>query len=424
MLSSVLSPKTWPFRLEWLPNTAHLVGGNVRDALLGRKADYLDLDFVLPEGAVAVAQAIAQHYQAGYVLLDSDRQIARVVFDRATVDFAQQVGDSLEDDLQRRDFTVNAIAYHPHTDTIIDPLNGCDDLQQRQIRMISPENLKDDPLRLLRAYRQAAQLGFSLEPTTEATVRHLAPCLRHIAPERVQAELNYLLGKPQGTPFLKMVWQDNLLQFWLPRATLSGLEHIAEIDRATLTLENAYPDLLLCLIGWPKDQQKASGMGRSWLRVAKLACLIAPDPETAEAELWHLKYSRMEVQSVLLVMQSVFWLESLIATPASRKAQYQFFRRIGGSFPAVVVLGLARGLSLRAIAPLIDRYLDPFDPVAHPQPLISGRDLMKALNLPPSPHIGELLEAIQQAQAEGVVGDRQAAIDFARTYSRHQSESG
>ncbi|NJR67090.1 MAG: CCA tRNA nucleotidyltransferase, partial [Leptolyngbyaceae cyanobacterium CRU_2_3] len=75
--ASVLSPQTWPFSLDWLPRAAYLVGGNVRDALLGRRADYLDLDFVLPEGAVAIAKAIASYHHAGFVLLDAERQIAR-----------------------------------------------------------------------------------------------------------------------------------------------------------------------------------------------------------------------------------------------------------------------------------------------------------------------------------------------------------
>ena len=113
--SSALSPETWPFSLNWLPPSACLVGGTVRDALLDRPSDYLDLDFVLPTSAVETAQAIARHYRAGFVLLDADRQIARVVFEQGTADFAQQVGASLDADLRRRDFTINAIAYNPHT---------------------------------------------------------------------------------------------------------------------------------------------------------------------------------------------------------------------------------------------------------------------------------------------------------------------
>jgi tRNA nucleotidyltransferase (CCA-adding enzyme) len=152
--SSNLSPD-YPFSLELLPKTAYMVGGAVRDAMLGRTREYLDLDFVLPCDAVKVARKIANHYKAGFVLLDPQRQIARVVFPQATVDFAQQSGESVETDLHRRDFTVNAIAYNPHTQEIIDPLQGRADLERRLLRMISPANLQDDPLRLMRAYRQA-----------------------------------------------------------------------------------------------------------------------------------------------------------------------------------------------------------------------------------------------------------------------------
>ena len=136
-----LSPQTWPFELDLLPQSAHLVGGSVRDALLGRRADYLDLDFVLPADTIQTARTIAQHYEAGFVVLDAKHQIARVVFSRATVDFAQQVGPTLEADLHRRDFTINAIAYHPHSEKLFDPIGGYRDLQHRQLRMISPANL-------------------------------------------------------------------------------------------------------------------------------------------------------------------------------------------------------------------------------------------------------------------------------------------
>ena len=85
-----------------------------------------------------------------------------MVFPNATVDIAQQEGDSLETDLHRRDFTINAIAYNIHTQEIIDPLNGGADLEKGILRMISPANLEDDPLRLMRGYRQAAQLGFTV----------------------------------------------------------------------------------------------------------------------------------------------------------------------------------------------------------------------------------------------------------------------
>ena len=180
-----------PFNLDYLPSGTYLVGGAVRDALLQRQRDYLDLDFVLPELAIEIAKKIANCYQAGFVVLDRKRQIARVVFPQGTVDFALQEGNSLVKDLQRRDFTVNAIAYDPHTAELFDPVGGLVDLKSRLLKMISPANLVDDPLRLLRAYRQAAQLDFTIEAETRSTICQLAPLLGKIAAERVQTELGY-----------------------------------------------------------------------------------------------------------------------------------------------------------------------------------------------------------------------------------------
>ncbi|WP_416666036.1 CCA tRNA nucleotidyltransferase [Egbenema bharatensis] len=409
---SVLSPQTWPIGLELLPPATYLVGGNVRDALLGRRAEYLDLDFVLPEGAVKTAKRIANYYQAGFVLLDAERQIARVVFEKATADFAQQVGDSLEEDLQRRDFTVNAIAYSPHTEEIIDPLQGYADLQQHLIRMIAPENLKEDPLRLLRAYRQAAQLGFQLEAETRTMIQQLADLLQFIAAERVQAELSYLLSTAKGTPFLRMSWEDGLLTHWLPHATATRLDWVRCIDQVAIDLESTLTGLNLS--GWMRDQQRVSGTGRSWLKIAKLSALVSHDPQSIELELWRLKYSRAEMQAVFAVIKCLPLVQPQTLPVLSVEQQYNLFRQIGAAFPALAVLAVATGTPMEAVAPLIQRFLTPNDPVAHPNPPLTGRDLMAALHLPPGPQIGQLLEAIQLALAEGKIQTRKQALDFAQ----------
>ncbi|UIE36435.1 CCA tRNA nucleotidyltransferase [Leptodesmis sichuanensis] len=436
---SALSPQTWPFSVEWLPESAYLVGGSVRDALLGRHSEYLDLDFVLPEKVVETARTIARHYKAGFVLLDEERQIARVVFPQGTVDFAQQVGPTLEADLLRRDFTVNAIAYNPQSDRLFDPLQGRLDLQQQQLRMVSIENLEEDPLRLLRAYRQAAQLGFSLEPETQAAIRQLAPLLRRIAAERVQSELNYLLSTEAGTPWLTQAWQDGLLQSWLPDATARSLELVEKVDWAALLLNETSPTFAQGLFQHLRPglgttlpaaaEQKASGSARNWLMTAKLACLQAADPDIAEMRLRKLKYSRVEIQAVCTVLKFLPVLETAaglsgehppLLQPAhpqlalSLREQYFFFQGVGAVFPAVAVVAIAHGVPLDAIAPLIERFLTPEDPVAHPIPLLTGQDLMKNLHIPAGPVIGKLLAAIQLARAEGKIRTIEEALQLAK----------
>lgn len=359
------------------------------------------------------ARAIAHHYQTGFVVLDAEHQIARVVFDDVTVDFAQQVGNSLNTDLHRRDFTINAIAYHPHSQTLVDPLGGQSDLHQRVIHMISQENLEEDPLRLLRAYRQAAQLGFVVDEETDSAIRDLAPLLNQVAPERVYNELSYLLSHSAGTAKLFRVFDNHLLDVWLPHATRHAVQCVDCVDHAVEQATSIWPDLKQALLQWPRDQQHATGGGRSWLKVSKLACLVNQNLDCAEAELRQLKCSRLEIQSVLTVLRQIPLIKSGEMTRLCRRDQFFLFKEVGDVFPAVAMMAIAHGISTDSIAPLIDKFLSPGDSVAHPIPLVTGRDIMAALNLSPGPQVGALLSQVQIAQAEGRINTAEEALSLA-----------
>ncbi|KAB8333906.1 CCA tRNA nucleotidyltransferase [Scytonema tolypothrichoides VB-61278] len=402
---SLLSPENWPFSLEFLPQPVYIVGGAVRDAILGRTREYLDLDFVVPCEAVKVARKIATHYKAGFVLLDPQRQIARVVFPDATADFAQQEGDRLETDLHRRDFTVNAIAYNPHTQEIIDPLKGYVDLQQRLLRMISPANLEDDPLRLMRAYRQAAQLGFTISPDTQATIRSLSSHLTKVAPERVRVELSYMLANPQGTPWIANAWEDGLLPPFFKYATKESVTLLAVVDKVASQLAEILPQFALELAQYLRDTVKTTCLG-----VAKLASLVNSEGEIAEIELIQLTYSRAEIKAVTTALRVLPQLKKPLM---SLREQYFLFQEAGLVFPASAILALAHGTSVEALIPLITRYLNPDDLVAYPTPLLSGRHLMLALNIPASPLVGKLLTEIAVAHIEGKISTAEQAIEFA-----------
>jgi tRNA nucleotidyltransferase (CCA-adding enzyme) len=395
----------------------------------------------MPQGAVETAETIARHYRAGFVLLDAERQIARVVFRQGTADFAQQVGDSLESDLRRRDFTMNAIAYNPHTLELFDPLQGCLDLERCVVRMISALNLEEDPLRLLRAFRQAAQLGFTMEATTAEAARHLAPALQTIAAERVQSEFHYLLSSTKGTAQLRAAWDAGLLAKWFESATIESMNTLERLDALFLQLRSDWPlvrDLISQHIrAQPNQGHKSqghkkepvptgkviepSGSLRSWLTIAKLTCLLpnATIPHNlnlAETQLWDLKYSRSEIHSALTVLRTLPQLQTLLRdNPDDRRAQYHLFQQVGPVFPALFITALAGGIDMTALRALMNRFLDPEDVVAHPIPILSGQDLMQSLNLPPSPQIGRILSALQIAKAEGIIHDRDEAIAFARS---------
>lgn len=405
--SSALSPENWPFSIEFLPPQACLVGGAVRDALLGRRAESLDLDFVLPKDSVKTGRKMASKCKGGFVVLDAQRQIARVVFKQATVDLALQDGDSLETDLQRRDFTINAIAYNPHTQELIDPLQGVADLQTGLIRMVSEKNLREDPLRLLRAYRQASQLGFAIEPQTKSVIPKLASLAGQVAAERVRVELSYLFKSAQGTPWLREAWEDQLLPVWFPYAQSQDIAKVALIDNYAEILIKTWPQLQAEL------QAPVAKKLFSLLSLTKLACLVPLPPETAEENLRDLKYTRAEVRAVGTARRCLPKLLSHAQSPLSLRQQYFFFREVGSFFPIVILLALAEGIAVGSLEPLIQRYLTPSDQVAHPQPLVTGKELMQAFDLPAGRPVGWLLTEIQIARIEGKIDSRETALELA-----------
>lgn len=404
---SALSPKIWPFDGKMLPQTVYLVGGSVRDALLKRKTEHLDLDFIVLEQAVSIARNIAKKYQAGFVVLDAERKIARVVFKGTTVDFAEIEGNSLEEDLWRRDFTINAIAYNPFTDELIDLFNALKDLQDGIIKMIKSANLKEDPLRLLRAYRQAAQLGFVISPETQTTIREFAPLLTQVAAERVQTELGYLLSHPQGMIWIEKAWKNGLLSDYFPAAT-ENLGIGKKVEIVVEQLEKDWSNLEVELGSGLRNTVKTS-----LLAIAKLAILVNPYPEKAEVELMRLKYSNAEVRSTIAVIKGLAKLSEIEVLQMSVREQYFFFQQIGKNFPALAVVAVAKGISIEEINCLIERYINPDDPVAHPTTLLNGHDLITALKLPLGPIVGQLLTEIQIARAEEKIFTKGEAIKLA-----------
>src|SRR5271169_3006684 len=143
----------------------YLVGGAVRDLLLDRVS--YDLDFAVAEDAIHIARRAANALHADFYVLDESFDTARVILPvenglRDILDFAAFRGSDLESDLRGRDFTINAIAFDLRNQTILDPLGGASDLRAKLIRACSELSLQDDPIRILRAVRQAAAFDFRI----------------------------------------------------------------------------------------------------------------------------------------------------------------------------------------------------------------------------------------------------------------------
>ncbi|MEY2984274.1 MAG: tRNA nucleotidyltransferase, CC-adding, partial [Cyanobacteriota bacterium] len=290
---------------------------------------------------------------------------------------------------------------------LIDPLLGVKDLEQGCLKMVARANLADDPLRLLRAYRQAAQLQFSLDTQTRLSLQQLAPQIQTVAAERVQAEFNYLLGSPRGSQWLLAAWQDGLLTYWFPHANLGSLNTIGCIDLAIAAIKHQ--------LTLPHRQQFFQSLGKKGIAITKLASLVAADPSTAEAELQQLKYSRQELRSVQGILQAYPQLTTL-RQEESRRRLYFFFAELGKYFPHFILYAVAHAPHdyHRFLFRLLDHYLNPEDAIAHPRSLITGKDLIEHLQIRPSPLIGQLLTEVQVAQIEGIVHTVPDALAYAQ----------
>lgn len=416
----LISSVPLPFPLEWLPQPAYLVGGAVRDQILRQHSDSpqlpakWDLDLVLEQSSLQWASDTARRLQGGFVVLDRERQIARIVLGQTTLDIALQVGGSLEADLRHRDFTCNAIALELHSHRLIDPLGGTEDISQRQIRMVHPDNLSDDPLRLLRAYRQAAQLGFVLDPITHTEICQRAPLLNQVAAERVRAEISSLLNaSTAGISLLHQAWQDGLLSHWLPALSPQGFHRALAIESLAPPLIQAYPRTFSRLHQPLTDQRPL----RSTL---VLAALLETDPQV-EQTLDRLRFSRAERQAAQKLHHLWPQFQTQIGNPDLEPGdRFLLFQAASTLFPALVLLLRASGIPAADLHPWLDRYEDPQDPLAHQIPLVDGRQVIQALQIKPGPRVGEILATLRLAQARGQISTPQQALSWARHRLQHQ----
>ena len=210
-----LNPKDWPISIADLPPGSALVGGSVRDGLLKKLSPKPDLDFVIPVNAINFSENLSKKIHASFIKLDEKRDIARLVINGWTLDFARQVGENLKDDLLRRDFRINAIALKlKEKPEIYDPMGGMDDLKNNKIVAISEKNLLDDPLRLLRGFRLMCELDFELEKTTKRFLKNNVEKLNNVAPERIKMEVLKIAHSKWNSSVWQTYSELQLLKNW------------------------------------------------------------------------------------------------------------------------------------------------------------------------------------------------------------------
>ena len=451
---------------------AYLVGGAVRDALLARKTE--DLDVAVETSGprlLELARDLAEVLDGRYVLLHHEMGAARVVLTDGPVIDLIAAPDGIESDLARRDFTVNAMAAsldemdsEDRRADVTDLHGGRADLAVGVLRMVSPEAFDDDPVRLIRAPRFAAQLGLTMSEDTRTVIRSKAKMLERSSPERVRDELLKIFAAPDVVESIRMLDDLGLLSVMLPeldeaREVSQPKEHYWDVFNhcvetvgkveAILGPRRDEGDWALGLIPtFPDmdsyfDERISDGHSRSTLvRLSGLVHDIAkPATKTREENgrirfLGHHKVGAEVVDEILERLrfgtrgrQFVSGLvrhhlrPKQMAEPGampSRRALFRYYRVVGDAAIATLYLNMADYLAARG--PLLERdewreHCDlmayilnaTFETPAAPR-LINGSDVMGEFAIGPGPLVGKLLDAVTEAQAAGEVETRDEAM--------------
>lgn len=436
---------------------AYLVGGTVRDAILERPGT--DMDIAMESGAMSMARRVANAIGGAYVPLDAERDVARVVVrlgrDRHHFDFARLRAESIEGDLWKRDYTVNAMAVPLETGLrpLIDPTGGERDLAARLLRVVSRDAFRDDPLRILRGVRLRGELGFTVTSDSEALAREYAPELGRVSAERIRDELLRMLSLGDSADSLAYAEALGALPVILPELgadgdlfrssirVVSSLEgFLGRSTRGVAAVEPAQKPVVESTLGpyrhalalhW--DQELAIGRPR-WvaLKLAALLTQLPGGPKAARAVVARLRFSTAEARFVSAAIDAASQcLRSAWRGEPGPVAIYRLYRRFGGAGVDGAVLSLAawspgagtaesgRAWSelLKSVRRLLSAWFDEHDTLVDPPRLLSGWELMNTLAVAAGPRVGQLLELLREAQVQGLVRTRGQALDYLRLHA-------
>jgi poly(A) polymerase len=402
------------------PSQGYLVGGAVRDWLLGRRPR--DLDFVVPHPA-AEAQALADRLGERSFLWDPERSYWRVVAPGWTVDVAPLRG-SLAEELARRDYTVNALALSARGALLGSPL-ALADLASFRLRLQGRERLIEDPLRALRGPRLAVELRFRLEPQTlKLLSEELLTFKAHLpAWERIGTELAALMrtrGAPRGWRLLAEL---GYLRVVLPelaatQGVLQGGRHHLEVFEHSLAclaelleLDPQAPEplrwaALLHDVGKPMTQSRDE-RGIHFYGHARLG-----------AQLVREALGRLRMGHDLAERVAELIARHMDPFPEGERLQRRWFLRHRDLLPDLLYLEWAdvraqRGQEAQAMEERLREGLKRWQAQAAPSPrLLNGHEVMALLGLPPGPEVGRALRLLEEAQALGELNDPMEARSF------------
>lgn len=436
----------------------YAVGGVLRDFYLD--IENFDKDIIIDNiNARDFAQRLAVELDASFVPLDEENKIYRLVLQDKThyIDVANLIGENIEEDLKRRDLTLNSIAINLKTHEILDLNDGINDLKSKKIRHISEQNLLDDPLRMLRAYRFHAMLGFELDKDLKEIIKKHATKIHQSAVERISYEFLKLFSGDYSAKTLIEMDESGLLSEILPiiaelKKVPPNLHHHLNLFEHSIEVVNQIQKLYENSPAEVKEHlQKVDFGGTTRLAHLKLAGFLhdigKPDTWIIEEEtgkhrfikhddlgakmaismLKSAKFSKKQIDYIAKMIKYHIYPSHVVASPdINEKIYMRLIRKMENEVIDVIILAMADRLSARGVEitdeivkknlnnlqKLLDFYLNIKDSLKPLPKLLSGEEVMEILHISPSPQLGEVIKAMQEAQLSGEICTREEALAF------------
>ena len=351
--------------LDFLPKGSYLVGGYIRDSILGRETEKVDIDIVVPLNAIEIGKKIAHNIGSKFIILDEKREVIRIFLDHIYIDIANQVSSTIEGDLCSRDFSINSIAFLFDTKCLVDPLNGLKDLEISLLRTNSVNNLLNDPLRILRCFRFVSELNFKIDLNLINFIKKNKGKLYLVAKERINNEIQKIVHGANALAAVLLIRKLNLFANY----------NFSE-DSFFLDLEKInYFEL---------NQEEKEKFLPSFF-IAQILDVIS---------LEKLKFSKAEIAKTKLLRKWHFLLEKKNIAQLSELDRFALHKELEMFLPTFI-FHLPQNLRFNWLR----RWRDSDDKLFHPSNLLNGDVIKKNLKIKDGPILGELLRYLSKELA-------------------------
>lgn len=447
---------------SFFDNEIYVVGGTVRDFLMGKISYDRDL-IVVDEDAKSFSQKVAEFLDGVLIPLDEENKIYRIVLKdkKNFLDITNPIGGNLEEDIMRRDITINAIAVNIKTGEIPSFCEfGIQDIQNKIIREIKEENFTDDPLRILRVYRFYANLGFEISPELLNITKKHASLINKPAKERIEYELMKLFDGEFAAQALLKMDESEILEIIFPfvkelKQVPPNLHHHLDLFNHSIETVNQVQKFYEIS---PKEVQehlkKVDFGGFSRLAHLKLAAFMHDigkfstwtiEPDTGRHRfikhedvgaklaipiLKKMCFSNKQIDYISYIIKKHMYPTAVVSAPElNDKVMMRYVRKSADNAIDTIIIAKADRVSAQGpeitkelveenitlLDKLLQFYLNTKETLTPLPKLIDGREVMSILNINPSPVLGKILNELHEAQISGDILTKDDAVRFIKS---------